>query len=404
MSNQQLLLDLKEKYQEYNQQYYNAELPPIPFRWGKLKGVIAAVKFNTIGVRNGPRKLIPDSLEMVFNGLYRFDIDKLIPILLHEMVHVYIAAVLNNTTESHGNIFMKELRALEKKSGIVIPLTDSTKELELTNTEELGIVLRYQPDGKCAYAIFSPKTISNKLEDFKKAWRGEVELRIVNSEVWMRKSQSIPIQRNIGYKTRFWIMNDTDYNDLINNSTIVWTNRLNEEHYHGSVADFEEFDGAMVGTGDGALTFGWGIYVTNNIKLARSYRKRGTGKLFNVKIPAEDKLLDWNKTLSEQSPYVKSALHKMGYSKLRQYAEEKELIGHYGDDETGEDIYGMIASIVPFRIANMTRESFVQYRKRASIWLLHYGIEGIRYQDVTQYGGNNFVIFDPTRIQILKKT
>ena len=65
-----------------------------------------------------------------------------------------------------------------------------------------------------------------------------------------------------------------------------------ENLYHGSVRDFEHFSPEFVGTGDGALTFGWGIYLTDNIKVARMFRKRGSGKLFHVEKPAYPRMVN----------------------------------------------------------------------------------------------------------------
>ena len=45
-------------------------------------------------------------------------------------------------------------------------------------------------------------------------------------------------------------------------------------------------------SGDGALTFGWGIYLTDNIKVARMFRKRGSGKLFHVEKPAYPRMVN----------------------------------------------------------------------------------------------------------------
>ena len=49
--------------------------------------------------------------------------------------------------------------------------------------------------------------------------------------------------------------------------------------YHGSAADFDQFDHSKMGTGEGAQVFGWGTYLSDSEGIARSYRD----KLSNVK-------------------------------------------------------------------------------------------------------------------------
>lgn len=186
--------------------------------------------------------------------------------------------------------------------------------------------------------------------------------------------------------------------DIINEATA----------FHGSARDFDAFDGEFVGTGDGALTFGWGIYLASSKQIARMFVKRGTGKMFEVDMPSEDELLDWNKPLAEQSSHVKQALDRINYVELRQKAHDEEVVSGYGDDaglDTGEEIYGLVCSVQPgpdFGAKDYTR-SYMDYKKRCSMLFLKAGIAGIKYRDVIQGRSHNYVIFDPSRVQIKKK-
>lgn len=178
--------------------------------------------------------------------------------------------------------------------------------------------------------------------------------------------------------------------------------------FHGSTRDFDTFDGAFVGTGDGALTFGWGIYLTKNPAIARLFVKRGTGKLFEVEMPGEEELLDWDKSFAEQSALVKSALIKMDYPKLRQSNIDNGFADFGANDhgyehDKGEDIYGILCEHVEGPVA-YDKVNFQAYKQRVSLLLLRGGIQGIRYLDVINYRGDqNYVIFDPSRLRIIKK-
>jgi len=133
--------------------------------------------------------------------------------------------------------------------------------------------------------------------------------------------------------------------------------------YHGSPHDFERFDSSKIGTGQGAQTFGHGIYAAENETVAKAYKDAGPasraqydeinnrmselarvmgsdaipgkgrvfksdvgrkaaeeydalmqkrenlGHMYEVDIAAEpEQFLDWDKPLAEQSPQVQQAL------------------------------------------------------------------------------------------------
>lgn len=47
--------------------------------------------------------------------------------------------------------------------------------------------------------------------------------------------------------------------------------------YHGSAADFDHFDSAFIGTGEGAQAYGWGMYVSTNQDTGRNYAEIALG-------------------------------------------------------------------------------------------------------------------------------
>jgi hypothetical protein len=104
------------------------------------------------------------------------------------------------------------------------------------------------------------------------------------------------------------------------------------------------------------------------------------GNLYEVRIGAsKDHLLDWDKPLSEQSPYVQDALRKqMGDANFEQFA-------------------------------NKTGGEYVEYglgNTHASD-LMNAGIPGIKYLDASSRsagdGSHNIVVFDQNRVRIARK-
>jgi len=122
--------------------------------------------------------------------------------------------------------------------------------------------------------------------------------------------------------------------------------------YHGSPERFDKFTTDKMGSGEGAQDFGWGMYFSGDKGVADTYRRwlskeknTGSGQLYKVKIPDDHELLDWNKTLREQSPAVlkglsriKEALTKRNPGVLDDLGGDWRLL--LGKDVKGSDLYG----------------------------------------------------------------
>jgi len=132
--------------------------------------------------------------------------------------------------------------------------------------------------------------------------------------------------------------------------------------------------------------------VLKNLDLAKeNVSVKNSGSLYTADLPDEmiDRMLDWNKPLSEQ-PYVLKALDEAGY--------DEKFIDMFKEYPAGE-IYKSIAG----------GEGFEDFRPQASDELRKYGIPGIKYLDQGSRdkgkGTRNFVVFpgEEKKIKILKR-
>lgn len=211
--------------------------------------------------------------------------------------------------------------------------------------------------------------------------------------------------------------------------------------YHGTPREFTEFDASRIGSGEGAAAYGHGFYLTNNRKISEHYRTKlgnfvdengalfdvengletttaksalavgesledvisnlqnliatgkfqesysrdlekikklkKTGTVYEVAIPGNDMLLDWNLPITEQSKPIKDALIKAGVDPT--FASGAHLYRSL-QQKLGSD-------------------------KAASEYLNSIGISGHRYFADMQRGkrgeaGYNYVIYDPTIMKI----
>jgi hypothetical protein len=154
--------------------------------------------------------------------------------------------------------------------------------------------------------------------------------------------------------------------------------------YHGTPHTFEphpenplgKFDLSKIGTGQGAQAYGHGIYVAENPKVAGQYKAGGS--LYHVDIPDEhiERMLDWDKPLSEQ-PHI-----------LEAFPGQEGL-----EDLTGQQLYNNL-------------QILWRSDARASEQLRASGIPGIKYLDAGSRrtgGTRNLVLFDPSIAKIIKK-
>jgi hypothetical protein len=241
--------------------------------------------------------------------------------------------------------------------------------------------------------------------------------------------------------------------------------------YHGSPHRFEEFDARKIGTGEGAQAYGYGIYLAESPKVAEGYKKTVTqsmttgaqrrlqsaggdidkaiaeteaklakyrqggaksyadvaeedlrglkqykqsgewasGNLYTADLPDEmvDRMLDWDKPLSEQPEAVKQALMKD--ARLRSLYEKGKIDDMYGD---GGEFYRAVTSReaqnAPLHMSVEAAENASQ--APASQYLRSLGIPGIRYLDAGSRGQRgsgtrNFVVFpgEEKKVKILKR-
>jgi len=221
---------LREKYVEFNHLYFDGTLPLVPIKWSAMKNAGAAVTGKTTRKANEPRSaavLIPNSVEMKFSTKYQRTPEQLEPLLLHEMVHVYVMMVLGNVMDNHGPTFLRVLQDVKNKSGIDVPITDDAKGLELAVKETpVGVILRQDiRTGQFAYALMSPNVIRSKLPEIVERWNVRaiaVKVIIVATPTWTEKASRTPLQRTVGYKMRFYIPSEDDVYDLLNNGKILW--------------------------------------------------------------------------------------------------------------------------------------------------------------------------------------
>jgi hypothetical protein len=213
--------DLQSKYDKFNNLYFEGKLPRIPMVFKPLKQVGGQV----LG-KSWRGELVPDSMRMEISSTFKKSEAALDGLLLHEMIHVYFFAT-GHLKENHGGKFLRMRRELTEKSGINIPLTDSTAGLETTEEVKIkpyGVIL-VEKDGSPSYAIVSEKFMLENSDALKKRWESmyrtyPVSAYIVTSEIVSTMALRNTVQRSI--KLSYYFLKDAAILDNIKSGKLIW--------------------------------------------------------------------------------------------------------------------------------------------------------------------------------------
>lgn len=198
---------------------------------------------------------------------------------------------------------------------------------------------------------------------------------------------------------------------------------LDQAAYHGTVHAVDKFTTQKIGSGEGAQAYGWGMYFAKSRDVADFYRrtvaaKAGVdGRLYEVDVPEDTDLLDYDARLADQPEAVRTALASLGFQ-----ASAVEI----RDNKTGKTIDtasslaearrritqgGLDAKPVSGPAKMTGKEVYAELVKSqgsaeaASRALLAAGVPGMRYLDAASRGAatqqtHNYVIFDDSAVRI----
>lgn len=280
----------------------------------------------------------------------------------------------------------------------------------------------------------------------------------------LTRAEQAELVKNAGREPQQIQEGDIVTDDVVNsiNQEIAAAPKFSLKVYHGSGADFTEFDFDHMGEGAGSQVFGWGGYVTSSKKIGKSYatlmdndpskayyriqRSNGTRfakkyptlesflhgdkqiamndkfteqekidyynemkklaepyhNLYEVDIPDDNgsNYLDWDKPLSKnQQDAIREGLEHLGVGIKTLESKGQSL------ERTGENVYNSTLYIG----LTGTEYDLPERTKGISKFLSSVGFTGIKYKAGRNFGGakkgdTNYVIFKPEDMKIIEHT
>lgn len=274
----------------------------------------------------------------------------------------------------------------------------------------------------------------------------------------LTRAEQAELVKNAGREPQQIQEGDIVTDDVVNsiNQEIAAAPKFSLKVYHGSGADFTEFDFDHMGEGAGSQAFGWGGYVTSSKKIGKSYAtlmdndpskayyriQRSNGTRFAKKYPTLESFLHGDKQIAMNDKFTEQ-------EKIDYYNEMKKLAEPYHNlyevdipEDNGSnyldwdapitnELIDKVAKALPslrsydikdlkkdrtfdnfyktISMRSVTDDASFNDDKAASKFLASLGYTGIKYKAGRNFGGaeegdTNYVIFKPEDMKITEHT
>lgn len=145
--------NLEHKFNHYNQILFDNSIPQCPIVWNDKLKVGSKSAFGLTTFTHRGREVVPGTMKMEISSRFKREEEALDSTLIHEMIHAYWA-IHGYPEEQHGMRFKSMAYHCQKITGIAIPVTDTSQDLELAVAKDVDttVLFRQYPGGW--YAIF----------------------------------------------------------------------------------------------------------------------------------------------------------------------------------------------------------------------------------------------------------
>lgn len=274
----------------------------------------------------------------------------------------------------------------------------------------------------------------------------------------LTRAEQAELVKNAGREPQQIQEGDIVTDDVVNsiNQEIAAAPKFSLKVYHGSGADFTEFDFDHMGEGEGSQAFGWGGYVTSSKKIGKNYAtlmdndpsrayyriQHSNGTRFAKKYPTLESFLHGDKKIAMNDKFTEQ-------EKIDYYNEMKKLAEPYHnlyevdipddngsnyldwDDPITDELIDKVAKALPslrsydikdfkkdrtfdnfyktISMRSVKDDATFNDDKAASKLLASLGYTGIKYKAGRNFGGaeegdTNYVIFKPEDMKIIEHT
>lgn len=118
-------------FYDCNEKYFNGELPTPKFGLINNTKLIARFEYRKSNKKDKDKNPLEHKI-ILFSDCFDYDENDFIEIMVHEMIHYYIAWNGIKDNGSHGNVFLKMANEMKNKYGLNITKTKDASSFKKT--------------------------------------------------------------------------------------------------------------------------------------------------------------------------------------------------------------------------------------------------------------------------------
>lgn len=199
-----MVVDLKARYDYYNDFLFDGELPDINLRYSRKMRILRGLCRVNYRKINGIKKILPETLEIAISSVFSKDERSVDQILIHEMIHAKLY-LENHLGEGHCPVFVRIAREFSKKLGFEIPEENATNFDETKadlSGKTVNVFIGTKPCGQQSVGFtdskFAQKVDDRFLEAVKKIYGFEsIQFKTTSEPKYVMKSRECRMFRSL---------------------------------------------------------------------------------------------------------------------------------------------------------------------------------------------------------------
>lgn len=228
--------ELKDLYNEFNNKYFNGNLPDIEVKYGKIKGAggVTQGKYN-----KKTKEVYPELIKIT--TYYKMTEEELYGIMIHEMIHVHLMSigVHHDTGGQHGYKFKQKRKELLQKVNFHIPIDYKSYTAAKLNHDQLKtkeydvLIRRYGNKDRCFITVFNKGVLEDNEDELRDMLEYDAKVRrkedekfryvIVRSDI--KELSMFPHKRKISRKTFNMYKPEPEVLDKLLHETVLYVIR-----------------------------------------------------------------------------------------------------------------------------------------------------------------------------------
>lgn len=152
---------IKDKFDNFNRQIFSGELPPIPVLLSSARTFLGRCEYKR--KRNRQGKTVVYDFRLRISCRFQLKEEELEDIVIHEMIHYYIAINQLKDTSVHGTVFRRMMNEINQRHGRHVRIShklrkeDRTRLADSTVKPRIVAVVHFK-DGRWGLKVLPKKT------------------------------------------------------------------------------------------------------------------------------------------------------------------------------------------------------------------------------------------------------